>query len=86
MIHWFYCWACILMLAVVTRWYKPPELCFRADQYSAAVDVWGVGCIFAELMLRRPLFAGQDDFDQLAKIFQVTVRYNTIHPSTAHRM
>jgi serine/threonine protein kinase len=55
----------------VTRWYKPPELCFKACEYSAAVDVWGIGCIFAELMLRRPLFAGSDDIDQLAKIFQV---------------
>eukprot|EP00611_Tribonema_gayanum_P005058 TRINITY_DN1430_c0_g1_i6.p1 TRINITY_DN1430_c0_g1~~TRINITY_DN1430_c0_g1_i6.p1 ORF type:complete len:252 (-),score=63.79 TRINITY_DN1430_c0_g1_i6:582-1337(-) len=56
---------------VVTRWYKPPELCFKASEYSEMVDVWGMGCIFAELMLRRPLFPGNDDIDQLAKIFQV---------------
>mmetsp|Transcript_6943 Transcript_6943/g.9723 ORF Transcript_6943/g.9723 Transcript_6943/m.9723 type:complete len:183 (+) Transcript_6943:1-549(+) len=56
---------------VVTRWYKPPELCFKANEYSEMVDMWGVGCIFAELMLRRPLFPGNDDIDQLAKIFQI---------------
>lgn len=56
---------------VVTRWYKPPELCYAAREYSESVDMWGVGCIFAELMLRRPLFPGNSDMEQLAKIFQV---------------
>ncbi|CAM9885181.1 unnamed protein product [Chrysoparadoxa australica] len=56
---------------VVTRWYKPPELCFGCREYSASVDIWSVGCIFAELMLRRPLFAGTTDAEQVAKIFQI---------------
>ena len=38
--------------------------------YSAAVDIWAVGCIFAELMLRTPYFAGETDIDQLNMIFQ----------------
>lgn len=39
---------------VFARWYRAPELLFGAKQYGAAVDVWAVGCIFAELLLRRP--------------------------------
>ena len=41
-----------------TRWYRAPELLFGAMSYSVGVDVWAVGCIFAELILRTPLFAG----------------------------
>ncbi|CAO3633382.1 unnamed protein product [Cunninghamella echinulata] len=54
---------------VVTRWYRSPELLFGAKEYSYAVDIWAVGCIFAELMLRTPLVAGDSDMDQLTKIF-----------------
>ncbi|RUS20671.1 hypothetical protein BC937DRAFT_94662 [Endogone sp. FLAS-F59071] len=54
---------------VVTRWYRAPELLMGAKQYSYAVDIWSVGCIFAELMLRTPYFAGESDIDQLTKIF-----------------
>eukprot|EP00741_Cyanophora_paradoxa_P005123 tig00000863_g4965.t1 len=54
---------------VVTRWYRAPELFFGAKKYGAAVDMWAVGCIFAELMLRVPYFPGESDIDQLAKIF-----------------
>jgi len=39
---------------VFARWYRAPELLFGAKQYGAAVDVWAVACIFAELLLRRP--------------------------------
>ncbi len=62
---------CYMTSQVVTRWYKPPELCFGAREYGHAVDIWGVGCIFAELLLRRPLFPGNSDIEQLTKIFQV---------------
>ncbi|KAI7892982.1 kinase-like domain-containing protein [Mucor mucedo] len=54
---------------VVTRWYRSPELLFGAKEYSFAVDIWAVGCIFAELMLRTPYVAGDSDMDQLTKIF-----------------
>jgi cyclin-dependent kinase 7 len=54
---------------VVTRWYRSPELLFGAKEYSFAVDIWAVGCIFAELMLRTPYIAGDSDMDQLTKIF-----------------
>ncbi|CDS13810.1 hypothetical protein LRAMOSA05984 [Lichtheimia ramosa] len=54
---------------VVTRWYRSPELLFGAQEYTYAVDIWAVGCIFAELMLRTPYVAGDSDIDQLKKIF-----------------
>lgn len=56
---------------VATRWYRPPELLFGARHYSSAVDVWSCGCIFAEVILRTPLFPGESDLAQLAKIFNV---------------
>eukprot|EP00164_Ancoracysta_twista_P011021 GFYU01016832.1.p1 GENE.GFYU01016832.1~~GFYU01016832.1.p1 ORF type:complete len:328 (+),score=71.32 GFYU01016832.1:85-1068(+) len=54
---------------VVTRWYRAPELLFGARRYGYGVDMWAVGCIFAELMLRTPYFPGESDIDQLSKIF-----------------
>ncbi|SJL03988.1 related to KIN28-cyclin-dependent ser/thr protein kinase [Armillaria ostoyae] len=55
---------------VITRWYRPPELLFGCRYYSTAVDIWSVGCIFAELMLRTPYLAGESDMDQLKTIFR----------------
>ena len=55
---------------VVTRWYRAPELLFGARNYGTGVDVWAVGCILAELLLRIPFVAGDTDLDQLGKIFQ----------------
>ncbi|ESW97639.1 hypothetical protein KL918_003012 [Ogataea parapolymorpha] len=55
---------------VVTRWYRGPELLFGAQHYSPAVDIWAVGIIFAELMLRTPYLPGKDDADQLVVTFQ----------------
>merc|ERR1711920_405776 len=54
---------------VVTIWYRAPELLFGAKEYGSAVDVWSVGCIFAELLLRAPIFPGLSELDQLGKIF-----------------
>ena len=46
---------------VATRWYRAPELMLSADgNYTTAIDMWSVGCIFAELLGRSPLFAGKD--------------------------
>mmetsp|Transcript_37769 Transcript_37769/g.150601 ORF Transcript_37769/g.150601 Transcript_37769/m.150601 type:complete len:354 (-) Transcript_37769:2540-3601(-) len=54
---------------VVTRWYRAPELLFGARQYGTAIDMWAVGCVFAELMLRVPYLPGDSEIDQLVKIF-----------------
>lgn len=56
---------------VVTRWYRAPELLFGAKKYGVGVDIWAVGCILAELLLRIPFLAGETCLDQLSKIFQV---------------
>ncbi|KAL1818942.1 hypothetical protein DCAR_0415173 [Daucus carota subsp. sativus] len=50
---------------VVTRWYRAPELLLNSSDYSAAIDVWSVGCIYMELMNRKPLFAGKDHVHQM---------------------
>ena len=55
----------------ITLWYKPPELLLGAYEYSTAADMWSVGCIFAELLLRRPFLQGKNsDISQLDTIFQ----------------
>lgn len=54
---------------VVTAYYRAPELLFGAKFYGTPIDVWSVGCIFAELMLRVPYFPGSSDIDQLSRIF-----------------
>lgn len=41
---------------VVTRWYRAPELLCESDMYGTPVDLWAVGCIFAEILGRRPFF------------------------------
>ena len=35
---------------VVTRWYRPPELLLSSTAYTKSIDMWSVGCIFAELV------------------------------------
>lgn len=56
---------------VVTRWYRSPELLFGARLYNTGVDMWAVGCIVAELLLRVPFLQGDTDLGQLSKIFEV---------------
>jgi len=54
---------------VCTRYYKPPEILYGANEYDFSVDIWGVGCIMAEITLGRHLFQGENELDQLNKIF-----------------
>ncbi|KAJ3293434.1 hypothetical protein HK104_004469 [Borealophlyctis nickersoniae] len=56
---------------VVTRWYRPPELCLGETFYTPAVDMWGVGAVFGEMWKRRPIMPGASDLDQIAKIFEL---------------
>lgn len=56
---------------VVTRWYRAPELLLNSSDYTASIDVWSVGCIFMELMNRRPLFAGRDHAHQMRLLTEV---------------
>ena len=59
-----------LTTVVVTLWYRSPEVLLKSS-YASPVDIWSCGCIFAELFNRKPLFPGQSENDQLAKIFEV---------------
>lgn len=48
---------------VVTRWYRAPEVILNASEYDHAIDIWSIGCIFAELLGRAPLLPGDDYLD-----------------------
>jgi mitogen-activated protein kinase 1/3 len=56
---------------VVTRWYRAPEIMLSVQDYSRGIDVWSVGCIFAEMLGRKPLFPGNDYIHQLKLITTV---------------
>lgn len=55
---------------IVTLWYRAPEILLGTKLYSNAVDVWSLGCIFAEMATRRALFPGDSEIDQLFRIFR----------------
>ncbi|KAL8910366.1 MAG: hypothetical protein Q9171_004320 [Xanthocarpia ochracea] len=56
---------------VVTLWYRAPEILLGGRQYSTGVDMWSVGCIFAEMCTRKPLFPGDSEIDEIFKIFRL---------------
>lgn len=63
---------------VVTLWYRAPEILLGSRQYSTPVDVWSVGCIFAEMVNQKPLFPGDSEIDELFKIFRFHYCADTI--------
>ncbi|KAL7669421.1 hypothetical protein ACOME3_010076 [Neoechinorhynchus agilis] len=56
---------------VVTLWYRPPDVLLGSTEYTSSIDMWGVGCIFAEMFTGRPLFPGSKCEDQLLLIFKL---------------
>jgi len=58
---------------VVTLWYRPPDVLMGSKTYSTSVDIWSIGCIFAEMVTKKPLFPGSSDEDELQKIFKYFV-------------
>ncbi|XP_022725669.1 mitogen-activated protein kinase 9-like isoform X2 [Durio zibethinus] len=51
---------------VATRWYRAPELCGSFfSKYTPAIDIWSIGCIFAEMLTGKPLFPGKNVVHQL---------------------
>ncbi|TFK94313.1 Pkinase-domain-containing protein [Polyporus arcularius HHB13444] len=56
---------------VVTLWYRAPEILLGATTYSTAVDMWSVGCIFAELLLNEPLFQAKGEIELISMIFKL---------------
>ena len=56
---------------VVTLWYRPPDVLLGNKTYGTTVDMWSIGCIFAEMASGKPLFTGNSEVDQLKKIFAI---------------
>ncbi|XP_072390825.1 cyclin-dependent kinase 14 isoform X6 [Diabrotica undecimpunctata] len=57
---------------VVTLWYRPPDVLLGSTDYSTSLDMWGVGCIFVEMITGMAIFPGvRDTIDQLDKIFKI---------------
>merc|ERR1712216_352724 len=56
---------------VVTLWYRAPELLLGATTYDTSLDMWSVGCILAELLLKKPIFSGHSEMEQLSEMFKV---------------
>ena len=54
-----------MICQAVTLWYRPPELLLGSKRYCSEVDIWSTGCVFAELLLGKPLFEGGNDFEML---------------------
>lgn len=58
-----------LTSCVGTRWFRAPELLYGSTNYGLEIDLWSLGCIFAELLTLEPLFPGTADIDQMSRIF-----------------
>ncbi|KAJ8919047.1 hypothetical protein NQ315_016953 [Exocentrus adspersus] len=56
---------------VVTMWYRAPELLLGSKLYCTGIDIWSLGCIMAEMLIKRAIFPGDSEIDQLYKIFKV---------------
>jgi serine/threonine protein kinase len=61
---------------VLTLWYRAPEMMLGMCNYSTGLDIWSIGCMFGELFLKKPLFIGDSEIDQLFKIMQVFGTFN----------
>lgn len=59
---------CPMTEYVCTRWYRAPEILCSWTDYGKAIDIWSVGCIFAEMLRRKPLFPGKNTQHQLQLI------------------
>lgn len=55
---------------VVTLWYRSPDVLLGSINYTTSIDIWSIGCIFAELITGRPLFPGKNNEDQVGIIFK----------------
>lgn len=56
---------------VVTLWYRAPELILGEISYGMNIDMWSVGCLFAELIIGQPPFIGSNEKEQIGNIFKV---------------
>lgn len=56
---------------ISTRWYRPPECLLTDGYYDYKMDIWGIGCVFFEVMALFPLFPGSNELDQVHRIHKV---------------
>jgi len=56
---------------ICSRYYRAPELIFGATNYTTAIDIWSMGCVFAELLMGQPLFPGDSGVEQLVEIIKI---------------
>ena len=68
---------------ISTRWYRAPECLLTDGFYNYKMDMWGVGCVFFEVLSLYPLFPGTNELDQIAKIHNII---GTPHPELLAKM
>ena len=56
---------------VVTLWYRPPELLLGSTDYDASVDLWSIGCVFAELLLGVPVLQGRTEVKSVLTFYLI---------------
>lgn len=56
---------------ISTRYYRAPECILENEFYDMSIDIWAMGCVFAEILLTKPLFIGKSNSDQLYRIFKI---------------
>ncbi|XP_075980374.1 cyclin-dependent kinase-like 1 [Anticarsia gemmatalis] len=71
---------------VATRWYRAPELLVAEHRYGPEVDIWAMGCLFAEMLTGDPLFPGDSDIDQLALIIKTVGKLAPRHQQVVSRL
>ncbi|XP_028178149.1 cyclin-dependent kinase-like 4 isoform X1 [Ostrinia furnacalis] len=71
---------------VATRWYRAPELLVAEHRYGPEVDIWAIGCLFAEMLTGDPLFPGDSDIDQLALIIKTVGKLAPRHQQVVARL
>ncbi|CAK1587209.1 unnamed protein product [Parnassius mnemosyne] len=71
---------------VATRWYRAPELLVAEHRYGPEVDIWAMGCLFAEMLTGDPLFPGDSDIDQLALIIKIVGKLAPRHQQVVSRL
>jgi serine/threonine protein kinase len=63
---------------VATIYYRPPEIFYGSTNYSFSLDIWSLGCLIVELILKEPIFKGKSEFEVMYKIYEVLSSANVI--------
>ncbi|GAB1599370.1 mitogen-activated protein kinase HOG1-like [Argonauta hians] len=56
---------------VQSRWYRAPEIILNWEKYNLTADVWSVGCILGEMLIKKPVIKGNDYTDQVKQILRL---------------